>query len=257
MTLRKRTSRAGMPAAGRVPRTSAPAGAIASSRRSTAATGAAAPSSAHDHPPKAIALVVMAAVAKVTSAIERQGPAGGRGGQRPEHHEIGGDHQQQAPGHGPLAQAGRPPLELEELLTPRAEAIHDPARQPEEPQLLGRVRLDRQAVGVFGVALGPADFLGVPVAPHAALAQQPVRGQPRAGQHDRRPPRIGRRARRAEARPAIISTSPEAMKSIEMNIGGPVMPRSKSRAIVRSLVSFGSSRWPIPGGFTQAKVSRS
>ena len=56
-----------MPAAGRVPRTSAPAGAIASSRRSTAATGAAAPSSAHDHPPKAIALVVMAAVAKVTA----------------------------------------------------------------------------------------------------------------------------------------------------------------------------------------------
>ena len=47
------------------------------------------------------------------------------------------------------------------------------------------------------------------------------------------------------------------MKSIEMNSGGPVMPRSKSRAIVRSLVSFGSSRWPMPGGRTQASVSRS
>src|SRR5207302_164517 len=38
------------------------------------------------------------------------------------------------------------------------------------------------------------------------------------------------------------------MKSIEMKIGGPVMPRSKSRAIVRSLVSPGLSRWPMPGG---------
>ena len=47
------------------------------------------------------------------------------------------------------------------------------------------------------------------------------------------------------------------MKSMEMNIGGPVMPRSKSRAIVRSLVSFGFSRCPIPGGRTQAEVSRS
>ena len=140
-------------------------------------------------------------------AIERQSAARGRGGQRPEDHEIGGDHQQQAPGHGPLAQPGRLPLELEELLSPGAEAIDDPARQPEEPQLLGRVRLDRQAVGVFGMALGPADFLGVPVAPHAALAQQPVRGQPGAGQHDRRPPRIAgehhaRRPGRRSSRPA-------------------------------------------------------
>src|SRR3989441_10929469 len=47
------------------------------------------------------------------------------------------------------------------------------------------------------------------------------------------------------------------MKSIEMNIGGPVMPRSKSRAIVRSLASLGFSRWPMPGGRTQAAVSRS
>ena len=38
------------------------------------------------------------------------------------------------------------------------------------------------------------------------------------------------------------------MKSIEIDSGGPVMPRSKSRATVRSLVSVGSSRWPMPGG---------
>ena len=47
------------------------------------------------------------------------------------------------------------------------------------------------------------------------------------------------------------------MKSIEIDIGGPLMPRSKSRAMVRSLVSFGFSRWPIPGGRTQAEVSLS
>src|SRR2546429_9756563 len=47
------------------------------------------------------------------------------------------------------------------------------------------------------------------------------------------------------------------MKSIEMNNGGPVMPRSKSRAIVRSLMSPGFSRWPMPGGRTQAVVRRS
>ena len=46
-------------------------------------------------------------------------------------------------------------------------------------------------------------------------------------------------------------------RSIETESGGPVIPRSKSRAIVRSLVSFGSSRCPIPGGRTQAKASRS
>ena len=47
------------------------------------------------------------------------------------------------------------------------------------------------------------------------------------------------------------------MKSIEMNSGGPVMPRSKSRATVRSAVSRGSSRCPIPGGSTTPRVSRS
>ena len=38
------------------------------------------------------------------------------------------------------------------------------------------------------------------------------------------------------------------MKSIEIDSGGPVMPRSNSRATVRSLPSSGSSRWPMPGG---------
>ena len=45
------------------------------------------------------------------------------------------------------------------------------------------------------------------------------------------------------------------MKSIDMNNGGPLMPRSKSRAIVRSFVNSEFSRCPIPGGPTQAVVS--
>ena len=46
----------------------------------------------------------------------------------------------------------------------------------------------------------------------------------------------------ADAKPPNISTNPPAMKSMEIDSGGPVIPRSKSRATVRSLVSFGSSR---------------
>jgi glycosyltransferase involved in cell wall biosynthesis len=46
---------------------------------------------------------------------------------------------------------------------------------------------------------------------------------------------------------ANVPNRPPAMKSIEMNSGGPVIPRSKSRATVRSPVSDGSSRCPMPG----------
>ena len=47
------------------------------------------------------------------------------------------------------------------------------------------------------------------------------------------------------------------MKSIEMSSGGPIMPRSKSRAIVRSVVSSARSRWAMPGGATQVEMRRS
>jgi hypothetical protein len=54
VTSRRRISRAGIAFAERSPERSAPAGRIAGSRRSTAATGAAAPSSAQLNPPNAI-----------------------------------------------------------------------------------------------------------------------------------------------------------------------------------------------------------
>ena len=47
------------------------------------------------------------------------------------------------------------------------------------------------------------------------------------------------------------------MKSMFMNIGGPVQPRSKSRAVVRSLVRSPRSRWPTPSGPRVAAISRS
>ena len=152
-----------------------------------------------------------------------------------------------------LAQAGGLPAELEQTAAPRAKAVHGPFREPEEPQLLGRVWFDGKAVGVVGMPLCLANFLGIAVAPDAAFAQEPVRGQPAAAQQERRPPRDSPRARRPTRDPSTISTSPEAMKSIEMDIGGPLMPRSKSRAMVRSLVSFGSLEvahpgWPHAGG---------
>ena len=47
------------------------------------------------------------------------------------------------------------------------------------------------------------------------------------------------------------------MKSTLRYIGGPEMPRSKSRAVVKSRVSDGSSRCPTPGGSTHAPASSS
>ena len=61
----------------------------------------------------------------------------------------------------------------------------------------------------------------------------------------------------AEAMPPSSITSPWAMKSMFMNIGGPVHPRSKSRAVVRSLVRSPRSRWPTPSGPRVAAISRS
>ena len=74
--------------------------------------------------------------------------------------------------------------------------------ETEQPQLLAGRRIDRQAIGVVGVALRAAHLVGVAIAPDAALAQQPVRGQPRAAEHQRRPPGVGGRARRRDGQPA-------------------------------------------------------
>ena len=186
-------------------------------------------------------------------------PAGGGGvGQRPEHGDVRAGDQQQAPDQRPLAQARRRGTAARSSrLRRRDEALDHPVGQAEQPQLLGRRRIDREPVGVLGVALGRAHLVGVAVAPDRALAQQPVGGEPGAARAASGAHQAYANSTTAEASPAIISTRPPAMKSMLMYIGGPVMPRSNSRATVRSLVSLGSSRWPMPGGRTQASVSRS
>ena len=109
---------------------------------------------------------------------------------RPEHHDVRGDHEQHAPDDRTLAQPRGCVLKLVQAGAPGDEAVDRPAGEAEQPQLLAGGRVHRQPVGVVGVALRAAHLLGVAVAPDRALAQQPVRRQPRAREHDRRPPRV-------------------------------------------------------------------
>ena len=124
----------------------------------------------------------------------------------------------------PLAQARGVVLKLVQPRAPGDEAFDGPADQPEQPQLFARRRIDGEAVGVVGVALGAAHFVGVAIAPDRALAQQPVRRQPRAARARAAPTTRSANEHDAAARPPIIPTSPPAMKSIEIDSGGPVMP---------------------------------
>src|SRR5260370_20128237 len=77
VTSRRRISRAGVVPAGRSPERSAPAGRIAGSSRSTAATGAAAPSRAQLNPPDAIIDTPTALVTYPTASPRPQRPRAG------------------------------------------------------------------------------------------------------------------------------------------------------------------------------------
>jgi hypothetical protein len=68
------------------------------------------------------------------------------------------------------------------------EAVHRPARQAEQAQLLGRRRIDGQPVRVVGVALGVDDLLGLAVPPDGRLPQEPVGRPPGRQQEGRGPP---------------------------------------------------------------------
>ena len=69
-------------------------------------------------------------------------------------------------------------------------AIDRPADQTEQSQLFAARRIHSQPIRVVGVALCAAHLLGVAVVPDCALAQEPVRREPAAGEDDRRPPRV-------------------------------------------------------------------
>ncbi|MDY7101769.1 MAG: hypothetical protein S0880_11330 [Actinomycetota bacterium] len=110
-------------------------------------------------------------------------------GQRPEHGDVGGDHHDDRGDDRALAQSGRLVLEVEQAATSGGEAVDDPALEPEQAHLLGRWRIDRESVGVVGVALGVAHRFGVAVPPDGALTQEPVGRQPGGNEQQRRPPR--------------------------------------------------------------------
>jgi hypothetical protein len=79
-------------------------------------------------------------------------------------------------------------LQTMERRTPRDEPLDRPSREAEQAQLLARRRIDREPVRVIGVALRRAHLGRVAIEPDTALAQQPVRRHPGAGEHERGPP---------------------------------------------------------------------
>ena len=177
-----------MASAGREPETSPPAASMAGVTRSDAATGAAAPSSAQLSPPKAIALAPTATWANTTTWSRPSRPLAAASASAQKTTRLAATTRVDAPDQGPLPQPGGPVLELVQPPPVGGEALDRPVGQAEQPQLLGRRRVDGQPVGVVGVALGRPDLLGGPVAPDRALAQQPVGGQPGPAQQQRRPP---------------------------------------------------------------------
>ena len=90
---------------------------------------------------------------------ERGGAARGVRGERPEDDDVRGEDYQQTPRDRLLAQPRRFVLQGVQPRPPRDEAIEDPVGEPEEPQLLGRRRVDGEPVGVLGVALRGAHRL--------------------------------------------------------------------------------------------------
>ena len=261
MTSRKRISRAGRPSARRGAAAASeqrPAPAMAGSRRSTAATGAAAPSSAQLRPPNAIALAPTATCAKTTTRPRSRRPAAAADGQRPEHGDVGAGDEQQAPDERLLAQARRLVLELVQQRPAARRSAPSPSR-PGRTAAAPWPRADRRRAGRRtrrGAApRGPRRCCG-PSRPRSRAAasgwrarRRPARGAPTTRRRTARPPRRA---------PPIICTRPPG-DEVHVDVHGRARscPRSNSRATVRSPVSFGSSRWPMPGGRTQASVSRS
>ena len=152
----------------RSPDGSAPAGAIAGSRRSTAATGAAAPSSAQFRPPNAIIDVPTALCAKTTTRAESR--ARRRRRRSPSDQKT-----------TTLAPTTSSRLQSTGCSRSRVasycsscrrvrratkRSIVQPARPNSRSSLAGR-RIDGEAVGVVGVALRGAHLVGVAVAPDA------------------------------------------------------------------------------------------
>ena len=237
----------------RHPAASAPA---ARHRRRAAAgrrrPGAAAPSSAQLRPPNATALAPTAACRYVVAAPSPTRPSRTASASAQNTNALPASTIDQRTDQRPLAQPGRLPLQLVEPGTPRGEPLDHPAGQAEQPQLLRRRRLDGEVVGVVGVPLRVAHLGGVAVAPHTALAQQPVGRAPRPRAARAAPTRRTPTSTSADAIPDSSWTSPPAMKSIATTQRRTGASRGRSRGpSTRSSASSGFSRWPMPGGVTR------
>ena len=176
--------------------------------RSTATTGAAAPSSGPVQPAEGDQ---RGADGGLRVDDDRAEPGPNRRPRRSARDQntsdVGDEHDGEAGQHRALAQPGRLVLELVQAGAAGDEAVDRPADQAEHAQLLGRRRVDREPVGVVGVALRGPHLVGVAVPPDGALLQQPVRRQPAARQHDRRPPRQAEQHdRRRDARDHLHQT---------------------------------------------------
>ena len=120
---------------------------------------------------------------------------GGKG-QRPEDSHVGAGDQEHAPEDRTLAQTRGCILKFVQASAPGDETVERPAGKAEQTQFLAGRRIYRQPVRIVGVTLRAAHFFGIAVAPDRALAQKPMRGQPRAREQDRRPPGVSRKAGR-------------------------------------------------------------
>ena len=129
--------------------------------------------------------------------LERERAVYRRAGHRPEDDDIGGRDDEEAPGDRPFTQPRGLVLEPVQRRPPIDEAIEHPVGEAEDAQLLRGRGVHGEAIRVLGVALRTAHLRRLAVVPHGAFAQQPVRGEPGAGQERRRPPAIPEQEQRA------------------------------------------------------------
>ena len=154
----------------------------------TATTGAAAPSSTQLSPPKAISDVPTAHCAKTTSSPSVTRPDVTALASAQNTIDIRRQHDEKTPNHRPLAETRRLVLQVVQPLSAIEEAIEHPVGEAEQTKLFAGRRIHGEPECILGVALRGADDVGVAIAPDRALAQQPVRNDPRAAENDRRPP---------------------------------------------------------------------
>ncbi len=174
---------------------SAPSGSIARCRRNTAPAGAAAPSSAHDNPPNAIMLVVTAALANVTArprSMRARAQRRARSTRTPRRSRASTISRLHTTGRSRRRVASQRRSNSRRRCAVKRSTVQ--VDKPEQAQLFGGRRIDREPVRVVGVTLRLTYLVGVAIAPHGAFAQQPLRREPAAARAAAAPTTRTRRA---------------------------------------------------------------